>query len=313
MTSDKEVKKGNNRKRYLDENNRLSALTIRLQKRLKVCFCLIIILVVLASLLTVGLIHIRGSNFETEQDGASLNNSITSDIESEAGANSAISRANLDESSDSAAKALSDDANVRKVYLTFDDGPSTKTDAILDILDKYGVKATFFVCGKPEEKYQAVYKRITDDGHTLGMHSYSHKYSEIYDSLDGFQNDLHKLQNFLYDTTGVWTELYRFPGGSSNTASNVSMSDLTAYLTRSHITYYDWNIYGGDDVDAKTLTGNVINNLGNYSEAVILLHDASDKEETVEALPEIIEYIQGMDNTEILPITDDTVPIQHEK
>ncbi|MDE6608589.1 MAG: polysaccharide deacetylase family protein [Lachnospiraceae bacterium] len=71
---------------------------------------------------------------------------------------------------------------MRKVYLTFDDGPSVYTGEILDILKEYDVKATFFVVGKEGEKYEELYKRIVEEGHTLGMHSYSHKYSEIYET-----------------------------------------------------------------------------------------------------------------------------------
>lgn len=109
----------------------------------------------------------------------------------------------------------------RKVYLTFDDGPSGNTGEILDILAEYDVKATFFVVGKEEEKYQPLYKRIVEEGHTLAMHSYSHKYDEIYQSKESFAADLSKLQEFLYDTTGVWCRYCRFPGGSSNTVSRV--------------------------------------------------------------------------------------------
>ena len=96
-----------------------------------------------------------------------------------------------------------EDSSVRKVYLTFDDGPSSNTNRILDILADYDVKATFFVVGKEEEEYQALYNRIVEEGHTLAMHSYSHKYNEIYQSVESFSTDLSKLQEFLYDTTGV--------------------------------------------------------------------------------------------------------------
>ena len=207
----------------------------------------------------------------------------------------------------------SESAGVRRVYLTFDDGPSTMTDRILDVLDRYGVKATFFVVGRTDTEYQRIYRRIVQDGHTLGMHSYSHNYSQIYDSLDSFQADMHKLQDFLYEQTGVWTTYYRFPGGSSNTVGKAKMQDLIDYLGRENVTYFDWNIYGGDDVDAATMVKNVTENLSAYSDAMILMHDASDKEATVQALPEIIEYIQKMDNTVIVPVTEDTIPVQHHK
>ena len=208
-----------------------------------------------------------------------------------------------------------EDEYVREVYLTFDDGPSIYTDEILDILADHDVKATFFVTGKTDEESVDADKRIVEDGHTLGMHSYSHRYSQIYASKEAFVEDLNKLQEYLYETTGVWSRYYRFPGGSSNTASTVDMSELIDYLTEQDITYFDWNIVSGDasgqSLSADTIYNNCISRLTNFNEAVILMHDAADKHSTVEALPRIIESIQEMDDTVILPIDDDTFPIQH--
>ena len=107
----------------------------------------------------------------------------------------------------------------KRIYLTFDDGPSRNTDKILDILKEYDVKATFFVVGKTDEESVRAYQRIVAEGHTLAMHSYSHKYSEIYASKESFEQDLRQLQEYLYQITGVWPRFYRFPGGSSNTVS----------------------------------------------------------------------------------------------
>lgn len=208
-----------------------------------------------------------------------------------------------------------EDADVRKVYLTFDDGPSSNTNRILDILADYDVKATFFVVGKEEEEYQALYNRIVDEGHTLAMHSYSHKYNEIYQSVESFSADLSKLQEFLYDTTGVWCRYCRFPGGSSNTVSRVDMHELIDYLDDQDMSYFDWNISSGDAASAYISSGDIIRNctvnLRDYDEAIILMHDASDKNSTVEALPGLIETIQAMEDTKILPITDDTERIHH--
>lgn len=207
------------------------------------------------------------------------------------------------------------DTNVRKVYLTFDDGPSGNTNRILDILAEYDVKATFFVVGKEEEEYQALYKRIVEEGHTLAMHSYSHKYNEIYQSVESYSADLSKLQEFLYDTTGVWCRYCRFPGGSSNTVSRVDMHELIAYLDEQDMSYFDWNVSSGDAASSYISPEDIIRNctakLRDYDEAIILLHDASDKNSTVQALPELIEKIQAMEDTKIVPITDDTERIHH--
>jgi len=204
---------------------------------------------------------------------------------------------------------------VTKVYLTFDDGPSSNTDEILDILAAYDVKATFFVTGKTQEMYLPLYQRIVDEGHTLGMHSYSHRYYEIYESKESFAEDLEKLQEFLYDTTGVWSRFYRFPGGSSNRVSDVPMSELAEYLKSEDIYYLDWNVSCGDATGRKLrpqqIADNVTQNIGKYHTAVVLLHDASDKTSTVEALPLIIEKIQSMEQVEIVPVDNEMTMVQH--
>lgn len=203
----------------------------------------------------------------------------------------------------------------RKVYLTFDDGPSSNTDRILDILDEYDVKATFFVVGREEEKYRPLYNRIVQEGHTLGMHSYSHKYNEIYQSVDSYAEDLCKLQEFLYDMTGVMCRYCRFPGGSSNSVSNVDMHDLIGYLDERNMVYFDWNVSSGDAasgyISPEEIVANCTGNLESFDEAIILMHDASNKNSTVEALPQLIETIQAMEDTKIVPISDDTEPIHH--
>lgn len=209
------------------------------------------------------------------------------------------------------------ETNTKKinVYLTFDDGPSSNTGAILDILKQYDVKATFFVVGKEEEKYAALYERIVDEGHTIGMHSYSHRYDEIYADLEGFSTDLLKLQDFIYDRTGTVSKVSRFPGGSSNTVSKVNMQELIQFLDENEITYYDWNVSsldaGSTKLSVAEIVENVTGDIQTYNNAVVLMHDAADKTSTVEALPIIIERFKDMGNIEILPITEDTVKVQH--
>lgn len=202
---------------------------------------------------------------------------------------------------------------IRKVYLTFDDGPSQNTDKILDVLKQYDVKATFFVVGK--ENYVNQYRRIIDEGHTLAMHSYSHVYNNIYSSLDAYKEDLTKLKSFLYEITGVECNIVRFPGGSSNTISQVDMGTLIEYLNSEGMVYFDWNVSSGDAVggnkDAKKIAANVLDNIDKYGTAVVLMHDAAGKTSTIEALPIIIESILESDDTVLLPISSETVKVQH--
>lgn len=203
----------------------------------------------------------------------------------------------------------------RKVYLTFDDGPSIYTAQILDTLDTYGVKATFFVTGQQATSHPEWYQEIVGRGHTIGMHSYTHIYSDIYESAERFETDFNAIHDYLKVTTGVDCKYYRFPGGSSNTVSSINIMDLCKLLKEKGVTYYDWNISSQDasspSLRSSEITQNVVAGIGKYNECMVLMHDAADKYSTVEALPGIIESILGMEKTVIVPINDKTTPIQH--
>lgn len=202
-----------------------------------------------------------------------------------------------------------------KVYLTFDDGPSKYTDDILDILDKYGVKATFFVVGKDSDFAREAMQEIVNRGHTLGMHSYTHKYSEIYNSLEDFAEDYEKIYDYIYEVTGVESTVYRFPGGSSNSVSDIDMREFADYLDTQGVRFFDWNISSGDAggklLSVETLVKNCTEDIERFETSVILMHDAASKSTTVEALPTIIENILALEDTVILPITEDTELVQH--
>lgn len=207
------------------------------------------------------------------------------------------------------------DDTIRKVYLTFDDGPSANTNAILDVLAQYNVKATFFVVGKEGEEDKAAMRRIVEEGHTIGMHSYSHKYEEIYGSQEAFAADFLKLRQHIYDVTGVQCVYFRFPGGSSNTVSSTDIHELILWVKEQGAEYYDWNASGNDaglvELNAEEIKENCMRDIARYKTSMVLLHDAKDKPATVEALPKLLEEIQAMENTVILPITESTKPIQH--
>ena len=202
-----------------------------------------------------------------------------------------------------------------KVYLTFDDGPSIYTQDILDILDRYDVKATFFVLGKETDSMKERLRSIAEAGHTLAMHSYSHNYSEIYASVASFSEDLAKIQSYIYDETGVWSTIYRFPGGSSNKLSKIPMETFAKYLDGQGIVFYDWNSSSGDGgsvlLPVETLVENSMKGILKRDTTVILMHDSAGKRTTVEALPTLIESILSLEDTVILPITESTKPVQH--
>lgn len=211
--------------------------------------------------------------------------------------------------------ALDNQEPAHRVYLTFDDGPSAYTDDILDILKAYEVKATFFVVGKEGENNREALKRIVEEGHSLGMHSYSHVYGDIYESPEAFAADLQRIQDYLYEVTGVQCSIYRFPGGSSNKVSDTSIRELGRYLHQQDIEYYDWNISAQDAThtlqDVESIVHNSTSGIEKRKVSIILLHDAQDKPTTVEALPQIIENILAIPDTVILPITEETEPVQH--
>ena len=209
---------------------------------------------------------------------------------------------------------LADESDIRKVYLTFDDGPSQNTGKILDILDDYNVKATFFVNGRTDDHSKKMYKRIVDEGHTIGMHSYTHNYSQVYASLSSFKKDFFRIQDLIYDYTGVKSDLYRFPGGSSNQVSDTSMSTLIRFLNKEHVRYFDWNVSSGDatsnEESSDEIIENVMRDVVKYKTSVVLMHDAATKDTTVKALPELIQRIQKEGDL-ILPIDENTRLIQH--
>lgn len=180
------------------------------------------------------------------------------------------------------------------VYLTFDDGPGPYTDGLLDVLNKYGVKATFFVTGAGADE---TIKREYDEGHAVGLHTASHRYSYIYSSVDNFFADLYAVQDRVKNITGYTSMLMRFPGGSSNTVSmrydrrSHIMSTLVHEVESRGFTYFDWNILSGDagETDStEVIIANVTNNLKEGGDSVVLQHDVKDY--SVNAVEGIIQY-----------------------
>ncbi len=207
--------------------------------------------------------------------------------------------------------------NGKVAYLTFDDGPSINTMKILDILDQYNVKATFFVIYHKGMTKQ--YKAIVDRGHTIALHSYTHDYSKIYKSEKGYYSDLNKIHDYVKKTTGVDSRIIRFPGGSSNTVSNKYnkgiMKTLKSSVTKNGYYYHDWNVSSGDaggiNRKASVLLGNVKKGVGKKKVINVLMHDTGkSKMTTVEALPSIIEYIRKQGYS-FEALTEDSVLIQH--
>ena len=184
------------------------------------------------------------------------------------------------------------------IYLTFDDGPTNNTEKLLDILKKYNVKATFFVV---KNSRMDLLDDMVADGHSIGIHSLTHRYDKIYASEDAFFDDLYAMQDLIYQHSGVRTKLMRFPGGSSNRISAQYNKGIMTRLVQSvqdqGFRFFDWNVDSSDAGNAKTtaaVTENVIKGIKNNPKdfSVVLQHDI--KGYSVEAVEEIIVW--GLSN-----------------
>ena len=190
----------------------------------------------------------------------------------------------------------------KTAYITIDDGPSrNNTPRNLDTLKKYGIKATFFVL--PRKNMDDIYKRILEEGHAIGNHSYCHDYHELYGgTIDGFREDLLKARTFIYEKLHYTTVVFRFPGGSMGRRKEL-ITEREEVLSQNGYRFFDWNVstadtdsnlkkYGSEEDIANLLANNVIKNTRGRKKLIILMHDAPDKIYSVKALPKIIEGLK---------------------
>lgn len=210
------------------------------------------------------------------------------------------------------AKKLAEATGV--VYLTFDDGPGDYTNALLDILDKYEVKATFFVTGRGDDE---VIKREFDEGHTVALHTWTHNYAYVYSSVDNYFADLTQIAERVKNITGQETKLIRFPGGSSNLVSRRYdgrtriMSTLTREVEARGYQYFDWNVDSDDAGRAKDSDTVFVNVAAHLKPGpnVVLQHDIYPY--SVEAVERIIQY--GNENGYVFePLTVDSPTVHHD-
>lgn len=199
------------------------------------------------------------------------------------------------------------------IYLTFDDGPSRYTLELLEVLEKYNVKATFFIVGSAGVGYL---DEIAAGGHSIGIHSMTHVYSEVYASEEAFFKDLYATQQLIYDRTGILTTLMRFPGGSDNTVSKKYnrgiMTRLSAAVEAQGFQYFDWNVSSGDAGGAtktEEVFQNVINGVKQRDISVVLQHDI--KGYSVAAVEQIIQW--GLANGYTFLPLEPSSPVCHLK
>lgn len=199
----------------------------------------------------------------------------------------------------------------KTIYLTFDDGPGPDTGRLLDVLKRYNVHATFFVV---DTGYPELLRRIVDEGHSIGVHTCSHRYGQIYSGAEAYFEDVFAMQQVIQDATGVETWLLRFPGGSSNTISRGSpglMTYLTQAVEECGFSYFDWNVDSDDAGSAKTsgaVFQNVVKGVQENTYSVVLQHDIHGC--SVDAVERIIRW--GLDNGyRFLPLQTDSPVVHH--
>jgi len=189
-----------------------------------------------------------------------------------------------------------DNEDIGIIFLTFDDGPSSNiTPEVLNILKEKNVKATFFVINYSDEN-ENIIKREYEEGHTIGIHGYSHDYGTIYESEEAYMENITKLREKIQNTTGYSPVITRFPGGSSNTISKFNpgiMTRLSKVVIDNGYKYFDWNVSAEDAVGAETageIYNNVISGLNKSQRNFVLMHDFEKNNAIIEALPKIIDY-----------------------
>ncbi len=201
----------------------------------------------------------------------------------------------------------------KTIYLTFDDGPSENTLDVLSILDKYDIKATFFMSGSETEQGMEIMKKVADSGHMIGVHSYCHDYDTIYKDVESYLDDFNNTYNIIYNATGVKPQIFRFPGGSINSYNRLVYRQLTSEMTRRGFVYYDWNVSAEDASSRATWTSiynNVLNGIEKNSNkrAIVLMHDSAGKHTTVNTLEDIIIELKNQ-GYEFAPLDNTVKPV----
>lgn len=185
------------------------------------------------------------------------------------------------------------DENTKVAYLTFDDGPSPNvTPLILDILQDYDIKATFFVIGNLSENYPEILLRIKEEGHFIGNHTYTHNYKYIYKNPSNFIEELERTEQSLSSILGdSISKIVRFPGGSFGK----KLQPFRQAVEEAGYLIVDWNVVSGDaegnNVSPQKQLSRLQETVENKKEAIVLMHDSATKQSTIEALPAIIDYL----------------------
>lgn len=272
----------------------------------KIFFITLIIIVVISIAIYSG---IKGAQYKKQKENEKVNEQIALEEQIETDKIAKVKKEEEEkrlknanpftESQIQAIENIYNDVEPKRVFLTFDDGPTKSvTPYILDLLKSENIKATFFVLGNRAKANPELIQREFNEGHYIANHGYSHKYSQIYQSpqtvLDEYNYTEECIQQAL-NNKDYHSKLFRFPGGSTGGYYNSIKKETKQILLQNGIAYLDWNSLSKDAEGAKTkeeLLQNIIDTIGTKKSVIILMHDASDKILTYETLPSVIQYLR---------------------
>lgn len=197
------------------------------------------------------------------------------------------------------------------VYLTFDDAPGGKvTEKTLDILKEENVPATFFVIGEQIKGQEEIILRMKNEGHSIGLHSFTHERSKLYSCTSGFINEMKQVQKALYDVTGENYYILRFPFGTNNSTYRLT-NEMVEAVHSNNFKIYDWTQDTLDGANPTSSPDTILNRaMSTKDTVVVLMHNAPANKSTAQAIKGIIKYYKNQGYT-FDKITIDTPEIYH--
>lgn len=296
-----------------DENDRISLYeetnnkpaVIRLNKFKVVLFTLIVALIILSVITIVKNVKRTIENYkfykEAEEQISSADQQKEQKEQAQKEKEEKAKQAKLPKLTDAGKEKIKHiySSDTKRAFLTFDDGPSSVTDKILDELKAENIKATFFVLGSNVEKKPDEVKRMYNEGHFIANHGYSHVYDQIYSSPENVLNEYNQCNDAVKKALGendYESHLFRFPGGLAGGKYAEVKEKANELLEQNNIAHVDWNALNGDaetnDLTPELELSRLDKTTGNKNSVVILMHDSPAKSVTAETLPQIIKLLR---------------------
>lgn len=272
-----------------------------LRRKLAICaiiYCTIGILVVMVSSLA-GIKYAEFQNREKIAEYNEIQNEIEENVEAKQEEKKLLLPVYSEEAKERLANIYVADSDEKIAYLTFDDGPSKNiTPQILEILEREGIKATFFVLGSRVELYPELVRQEYEAGHYIANHSYSHEYTSVYASPEALLDEYNRTERAIQETLNnpdYHTYIFRFPGGSEGGKYKNQKNAVKSVFEENDILYINWNALTRDaegKPTAESLVEDLKATVGEKKRVVVLMHDAGSKQLTADTLPEVIGYLR---------------------